>query len=76
MQSCAVVTDRLWVRGRRLWGFEIKRTAAPTVTRSLRTAIETLGPERLYIVHGGAETFRLEADVVALSASRILDEVR
>jgi len=31
--------DLLWVRGRRRWGFEFKRTSSPRLTGSLRTAI-------------------------------------
>jgi len=33
--------DLLVVRGRTRLGFEIKRTTAPTVTRSMRIALET-----------------------------------
>ena len=67
--------DFLWARGPRRWGFEIKRTSAPTLTRSLRTAIETLGLQRAYVVHAGAETFRLDRNVIALAASHILDDI-
>ena len=67
--------DFLWARGPRRWGFEIKRTSAPTLTKSLRTAIETLGLQRAYVVHAGAETFRLDRNVIALAASHILDDI-
>ena len=45
-------------RNRRL-GFEFKRTDAPRVTRSMRVAMETLGLERLDVVHAGEHTFPL-----------------
>ena len=67
--------DFLWVRGRRRWGFEIKRTTSPTVTRSLRVATEALDLQRAYVVHAGPETFRLDRDVIALAATRILDDL-
>lgn len=67
--------DLLWVRGQRRWGFEIKRTTAPTATRSLRTAIDTLGLQRAYLVHAGAETFRLTPKITALAATRILHDL-
>ena len=70
-----VELDLLWVRGRRRWGFEIKRTSAPSLTRSMRTAFETLGLEKLWVVHAGAETFRLHKKVTAVAASRLLDDL-
>lgn len=39
--------DLLWVRGRRRWGFEFKRTSSPALSRSLMSAVETLW-QRLY----------------------------
>ncbi len=67
--------DLLWVRGRRRWGFEFKRTSAPTLTRSLRTAIDTLGLQRAFVVHAGDTTFPLHKRVTALSATRLLEEL-
>jgi hypothetical protein len=39
--------DLLVVRGRRRLGFEFKRATAPTVTASMRTAMQDLSLERL-----------------------------
>jgi hypothetical protein len=64
--------DLLVVRGRRRWGFEIKRTSAPVVTRSMRVALEDLRLERLDVVHGGPHTFPLAPRVRAVSLSRLL----
>jgi hypothetical protein len=35
------------MRGRRHWGFELKSTSAPTLTRSARTALDLLGLQKL-----------------------------
>ena len=68
--------DLVWVRGRRRWGFEFKRTSAPALTRSLMAAVETLGLERAYVVHAGEKTFPLHERVTALAAERLLEDLR
>jgi predicted AAA+ superfamily ATPase len=67
--------DCLWMRGRRRWGFEFKRTFAPTLTRSARTALDLLDLQKLYIIHAGAETFPLSAKVTAIAACRVLEDL-
>ena len=67
--------DLLIVRGNRRLGFEIKRTTSPRVTRSMRSAIESLRLDRLDIVHAGAQTFPLSEQVRALAFSRILKDL-
>jgi hypothetical protein len=67
--------DLLWVRGRRRWGFEIKRTSAPSLTRSLRTAIDVLELDRAFVVHAGERTFPLHEHVTALAATRLLTDL-
>jgi hypothetical protein len=67
--------DLLWVRGRRRWGFEFKRTSSPTVTRSLWTAREALGLQRAFVVHAGEHTFPLDKGITALSAERLLEDL-
>lgn len=57
------------VRGGTKVGFEIKRTVAPKVTRSMRSAQETLGLDRLYVIHAGSQTFPLGNDVEAVAAA-------
>ena len=68
--------DLLVVRGRLRLGFEIKRTVAPTVTRSMRTAIDDLGLTSLDIIHAGDETFPLGKHIRALALSRLLDDLK
>ena len=67
--------DLLVVRGRRRWGFEFKRTSAPSVTRSMRVALEDPGLERLDVVHGGPHSFVLAPWIRAVAFSRLLDDV-
>ena len=67
--------DLLWVRGRRRWGFEFKRTSSPKLTSSLHTAIETLGLQRAFLVHAGDKTFPLHKRVTAVAAARLLEDV-
>lgn len=51
--------DLLVLRGERRWGFEVKRTTSPRITRSARSAYESLRLDRLDIVHAGEQTFPL-----------------
>lgn len=67
--------DLLWVRGRRRWGFEFKRTSSPKLTSSLKTAMETLGLQRAFLVHAGEKSFPLGRRVTAVAAERLLNDV-
>ena len=46
--------DLLIVRGRKRWGFEVKRTAAPTITPSMRIALSDLKLNRLFVIHAAS----------------------
>lgn len=61
--------DLLVVRGSERLGFEIKRTATPKITASLRSARETLHLDRTFVVHAGPNSFDLSADVEAVAAA-------
>ena len=63
-------------RGGRLRGFEIKRTTAPVVTRSMRSALRELKLDRIDVIHAGAESFALDKRIHAVSAGRLLRDVR
>lgn len=67
--------DLLVVRGRRRLGFEVKRTVAPTVTRSMRAAMEDLRLERLDVIHAGRETYPLDRRIRAVPLREIWREV-
>ena len=68
--------DLVVQRGSRLRGFEIKRTSAPTLTRSMRSAMEDLGLSRLDVIHAGDHTFPLSRDAQAVSAAHLLGEMK
>jgi hypothetical protein len=67
--------DLLVVRGKRRLGFEVKRTTAPRVTPSMRSALEDLELDRLDVIHAGDRCFALARDVRAVAISRLLDHV-
>lgn len=59
--------DLLVLRGGRRWGFEIKRTTAPALTPSMRSALTDLRLDRLWVIHAGPKTFSLGSNVTALA---------
>ena len=61
--------DLFVMDGARRYGFEVKRSEAPKLTRSMRSALETLNLDRLDVVHAGTERYRLAPNVRALPAS-------
>mgnify|MGYP001566005678 CR=1 FL=1 len=67
--------DLLLVRGRRRIGFEVKRTTAPKVTPSMRSALEDLRVDRLYVIHAGRDTFPLAERITAVPLARVLRDV-
>lgn len=68
--------DLLVVQGRRRRGFEFKRTAAPALTPSMRSALRDLKVSRIDVIHAGPETFPLASRVQAVAAARLLDDVK
>ena len=68
--------DLLVVRGARRIGFEVKRTVAPSITPSMRSALADLKLESLTVVHAGQESFMLSKNILALSALHLTDKIR
>ena len=68
--------DLLLVRGRRRWGFEVKRTSAPTITPSMRTALTDLKLQRLFVVHAGEHSFDMAKKIRAVALPHLLDELK
>ncbi len=62
--------------GNRRFGFEVKRTEAPRLTASMRSAYETRRLDRLDVVHAGAERFALAKGIRALPASQLAKTLR
>ncbi len=57
-------------------GFEIKRSAAPQITKSMRGAIVDLKLKRLYVVHPGDRRYALDEIIEVLPAGEIGSLVR
>lgn len=68
--------DLLVLQGRRRLGFEIKRTTAPSLTPSMRSAVADLHLDRLDVLHAGAAEFSLARKVRAVPATRLLELVQ
>jgi predicted AAA+ superfamily ATPase len=67
--------DLLVVRGMRRRGFEFKRTDAPGVSPSMRSAMKDLRLDDLTVIHAGTRSFPLGKTIRAIPASRILEEL-
>jgi hypothetical protein len=67
--------DLLVVRGPRRLGFEVKRTTAPTTTRSMHAALESLHLDHLDVIHAGEHTFPMSERIRAVSFSRLYDDI-
>ena len=63
--------DLVIQRRGRLLGYEIKRTVAPHVTPSMRTARDLLGLKSLTLIHAGRDSFPIGHGIRAVSAQRI-----
>jgi predicted AAA+ superfamily ATPase len=68
--------DLLIVRGRRRLGFEVKRSASPRLTPSMRIALSDLSLHRLDVIHAGESTFPLAERTRAVAFSRVLDDLQ
>jgi len=68
--------DLLIIRGRQRLGFEVKRTSAPRLTPSMRSASSDLKLKRLDVIHAGDETFPMADKVRAVALARLLDDLK
>ena len=68
--------DLLVLAGTRRYGFEVKRSEAPRLTRSMRSALETLNLDRLDVIHAGTERYQLAESVRALPAVELAGALR
>ncbi|MHB8876726.1 MAG: ATP-binding protein [Myxococcaceae bacterium] len=68
--------DLLVVAGGKRRGFEVKLTDAPRVTPSMRVALEDLKLDSLDVIHAGRETTPLAARIRAVSAGRLVDDLK
>ena len=68
--------DLMVVRGRKRWGFEVKRTSAPTITPSMRIALTDLKLQRLFVIHAGEHSFDMTKKIRAIALPHLLDELK
>lgn len=61
--------DLVITRGNSRLGFEFKRTSAPTLSRSTRSAMSDLKLTHTYVVYAGKETFSLATNATAIGLS-------
>ncbi|MCZ7631354.1 MAG: ATP-binding protein [Microthrixaceae bacterium] len=69
--SGAEIDLRVELAGR-IIGIEVKRTDAPSTTRSMHSAVESLRLDHLYVVHGGRHRFALTEKITAVPALDVL----
>jgi len=67
--------DLLLVRGRHRKGFEFKRTDAPQVTPSMRSALVDLRLDTIDVIHPGQDTFSLTDRIRAVGITRLWKDV-
>lgn len=60
--------------GRRLIGFEIKRTDRPSTTKSMHGALAALDLDHLVVVHAGLHRFALGSRITAIGAAELLTD--
>ena len=68
--------DLLVVDGPNRQGFQVKRSEAPKLTRSIRSALDTLSLDRLDVVHAGTKRYRLAPRVHATPAADLAATLR
>jgi len=61
----------LFLKGRRI-GIEIKRTDAPTMTPSMRSALHDLKLDRLFVAYPGLRTYAMGDKTIAMPLSQLL----
>lgn len=67
--------DLLIVRGRKRYGFEIKRTSSPKITPSMRHSVEDLKLTHLHVIHAGDHTFPLSPVIRAVALHDLHKEI-
>lgn len=68
--------DLLLIRHGAQWGFEIKYTDAPKLTRSMRSALNDLELKHLWIVYPGHDAYSLDEHVDCLGLDQLEGVIR
>jgi uncharacterized protein len=64
--------DLLIRRGQKFLGIEVKRNEAPSLTKSMLSAVETLDLENLWVVYPGEDSFDLTEQVSCHSLKTVV----
>jgi hypothetical protein len=67
--------DLLWIRGRKRFGFEFKRTSSPRMTPSIRAAMEDLNLKKLFVIFPGKEGYALGRGINAVGLDSIRNQL-
>ena len=67
--------DLLVISGTKRRGFEIKRTEAPRLTRSMRSSFDTLHLDQLDVIHAGTRRYALASGIRALPPADMEQEL-
>lgn len=67
--------DLIVQRGSELQGIEVKLSAAPSVTKSMQTALAELGLSRIDVIHAGQHSFPMARQIHAVPATRIHEDL-
>jgi predicted AAA+ superfamily ATPase len=68
--------DLLVIAGGRRLGFEFKYAEAPSVTPSMRSALESLKLDTLDVVHAGSHTFPMGDRIRGVALRRLLSDLK
>jgi uncharacterized protein len=68
--------DLLVLRGGRRLGFEVKFSDAPTMTRSMHSALKDLSLDRLWVVYPGRVEYELQDRVSVTPLGALLEQLR
>lgn len=68
--------DLVFSKGGRMYGIEIKRADAPTMTPSMRIALEDLKLERIVVIYPGKKRYSLHKRVEVVPFDEILDGMK
>lgn len=63
--------DLFWTEGTKRLGAEMKISDSPRTSRSMHTAIEDLGLDRLFVVYPGARSYDLTDRISVVSISEL-----
>jgi len=63
--------DLLLMRGGKRWGFEFKCTDAPSTSKSMHSALESLGLEHIWVIYPGDRQYPMTDRITALPLKQI-----